>query len=74
MAVPNGVSAKLALGQPIKLLTTNNIENTCFVMGILNAHDKADWPLINDQSAMPCLAAPVRARLKRETIVVTFNI
>ena len=40
----------------------------------LGAHDKADWPFINDQSAMPHLAAPVMARLKRETIVTTFNI
>ena len=74
MAVPNGVSAKLAFGQPIKLLATNNIESMCFVMGSLNTHDKADWPLMNDQSAMPRLAKQEKARLKRETIVVTFNI
>ena len=77
MAVPNGVKAKLALDHAIKLHVTKAIEGTCFVMGVLdNTHDKADCACETaaSQSAMPRLAAPVKALLKRETIVVTFNI
>ena len=80
MVVLKGVSAKLALDDTIKPLVINNNERACFVMGTTillgNTHNKADWPpdTLDDQSAMPRLAARVTARHKRETIFTAFNI